>query len=137
MVWTDFTNASGWKSNGLVFLIGLIVPNYMYAGIDGAIHLAEECINGSTAVPRALVSTWIIGFVTAFTFTTAIIYSIQDVKTVFESLFPTYTLLIQATRSPAAATVLVTAVIVLGTIACAGCYQVRTESPSLAFKHVS
>jgi choline transport protein len=85
-VWTYFTNASGWTSGGVVFMTGLVNPNYMYAGIDGAIHLAEECANAAVTVPRALVSTWIIGFITSFTFAIAMTYSISDFDAVISSV---------------------------------------------------
>lgn len=77
-VWTTFINSSGYASDGIVFLTGLVNPNYMYAGIDGAIHLAEECVNAATAVPYALMSTIVIGFVTSFFFTVAMVYSMSD-----------------------------------------------------------
>ena len=70
-VWTALINESGWSSNGIAFLTGLINPNYVYAGIDGAIHLAEECSNASMAVPFALMSTLSIGFITSFAFVIA------------------------------------------------------------------
>ena len=50
----------------------------MYAGLDGAIHLAEESKNASVAVPRALMSTWIVGFITSFAIGIAAMYSAQD-----------------------------------------------------------
>lgn len=87
-VWKDFTNETGWSNNGIVFLIGLVVPNYAWSGIDGALHLAEEALNASTAVPRALVCTWIVGFFTTFTFCVAIMYSAQD----WEAILSTPTL---------------------------------------------
>jgi choline transport protein len=59
-------NNYGWSSDGIVFLTGLVNANYIYSGIDGAIHLAEECKNAAVAVPRALISTTIIGFLTSF-----------------------------------------------------------------------
>lgn len=66
----------------MAFLIGLVSPNYMYAGIDGALHLAEECTNAAVVVPRALISTTIIGFLTSFTFMVAMVYCVQDFDTV-------------------------------------------------------
>lgn len=54
----------------------------MYAGIDGALHLAEECKNASTVVPRALMSTLTIGFVTSFSFMVAMMYCITDLNAV-------------------------------------------------------
>lgn len=77
-VWATFTNRSGWKSDGVVFLTGILSPGYMYAGLDGAIHLAEESKNASVAVPRALMSTWIVGFITSFAMSIAAMYSAQD-----------------------------------------------------------
>lgn len=84
-VWATFINDSGWSSGGVTFLTGLVTPNYMYAGIDGALHLAEECINASTVVPRALLSTLIIGFVTSFCFVIAMLYCTSDLATIATS----------------------------------------------------
>ena len=81
MVWHTFLNDSGW-TNGVAFLTGLVNPNYMYAGIDGAIHLAEECKNAAVVVPRALMSTIIIGFVTSFIFAITMVYCIKDLEAV-------------------------------------------------------
>jgi hypothetical protein len=84
-VWATFINDSGWSSGGVAFLTGLVTPNYMYAGIDGALHLAEECINASVVVPRALMSTLIIGFVTSFCFVIAMLYCTNDLATIATS----------------------------------------------------
>lgn len=54
----------------------------MYAGIDGAIHLAEDCKNAAVVVPRALMSTIFIGFVTSIVFTITMMYCISDLDTV-------------------------------------------------------
>lgn len=77
VVWTNFINNSGWP-DGISFLTGLISPNYMYAGLDGAIHLCEECKNPEKVVPKAIISTLCIGFVTTFVFTVSMIYCIGD-----------------------------------------------------------
>lgn len=87
-VWKEFSNETGWANNGLVFMMGLLAPNYMYTGIDGAIHLAEEAVNAATAVPRALYSTLIIGIVTAFSMCVAMMYTAQD----FNAILATPTL---------------------------------------------
>jgi choline transport protein len=57
----------------------------MYAGIDGALHLAEECNNASTVVPRALMSTLSIGFVTSFAFVIAMLYCTSDLNAAVQS----------------------------------------------------
>lgn len=84
-VWATFVNDSGWSSGGVAFLTGLVAPNYMYAGIDGALHLAEECKNASTVVPRALMSTLVIGFVSSFAFMIAMLYCTSDLNAVVMS----------------------------------------------------
>lgn len=80
-VWATFSNESGW-TDGIAFLTGLINPNYMYAGIDGAIHLAEECRNAAVVVPRALMSTISIGFLTSFIFAIVMLYCTSSFEAV-------------------------------------------------------
>ncbi|KAJ5379105.1 hypothetical protein N7509_012224 [Penicillium cosmopolitanum] len=105
-VWTTFINNTGWKSNAVVFLTGLANPNFMLAGIDGAVHMAEEVADAAKFVPRALISTVVIGFVTAFGFSLSMLYSLNDFEKVVDSVtgVPIYEIWYQATRSQAAAT---------------------------------
>jgi choline transport protein len=84
-VWKTFVNTSGWSSDGIVFLTGLVNPNFIYSGLDGAIHLAEECTNAAVAIPWALVSTVVVGFVTAFSFAVSMTYSYHDFDAVLAS----------------------------------------------------
>jgi amino acid transporter len=84
-VWATFTNRSGWKSDGVAFFTSLVNANYIYGGIDGALHLAEEAKNASTAVPLALLSTITIGLVTAFAFAIAMLYTITDFDAVLKT----------------------------------------------------
>lgn len=84
-VWKTFVNNSGWPSDGIVFLTGLVNANYVYSGLDGAIHLAEECKNAAVAVPRAIMSTTLIGFATSFGFVVAMVYSMSDFNAVLET----------------------------------------------------
>ncbi|PYI16088.1 putative choline transporter [Aspergillus violaceofuscus CBS 115571] len=105
-VWATFLNDSGWTSGGVAFLTGLVSPNYMYAGIDGALHLAEECKDAARVVPRALISTLVIGFGTSFAFLVTMLYCTNDLKAVVASAtgVPIYEVWYQATHSKAAAT---------------------------------
>ena len=64
----------------------------MYAGIDGAIHLAEDALNARTAVPWALMSTLLIGFFTAWPFVITMFYCISDPVAVLSSLIPIFTI---------------------------------------------
>jgi choline transport protein len=80
-VFGTFGNESDWI-HGVALLTGLVSPNYMYTGIDGAIHLAEECKNAAVVVPRALMSTIIIGFVTSFIFAVVMLDCTRDFNAV-------------------------------------------------------
>ncbi|CAG7920911.1 unnamed protein product [Penicillium olsonii] len=128
-VWATFLNDSGWSSGGVAFLTGLVTPNYMYAGIDGALHLAEECKNASTVVPRALMSTLSIGFVTSFLFMIAMLYCTHDLDAVVQTKtgVPIYEMWHQATRSSTAATIFVILVIFAATFALIGAQQTASR----------
>lgn len=124
-VWATFTNDSGWSSAGMVFLTGLINPNYMYVGLDGVIHMAEDCANAAVAVPRAIFSVIIIGFCTAFPFTIAMFYCLSDFDSVLNTKtgVPLYELFIQATRSQAGGTVLMASILCIQFFATNACQQ--------------
>ncbi|EGU74146.1 hypothetical protein FOXB_15343, partial [Fusarium oxysporum f. sp. conglutinans Fo5176] len=76
-------------------------------------HLAEECSAPAKTIPKAIISTVLVGVLTAFAFAVAMCYSTDD----FESLlttptgFPIYALWHQATGSLPGATVLMVALL--------------------------
>ncbi|KAF6839279.1 choline transport [Colletotrichum plurivorum] len=76
-VWNTFLNSTGW-SDGMCFLVALLTTSFGYAGLDSALHLAEEVQNPRRQVPRAIVLTVIVGFVTAFVYIIVLLYSITD-----------------------------------------------------------
>ncbi|KAL6355278.1 hypothetical protein LRP88_10864 [Fusarium phalaenopsidis] len=76
-VWTNFESETGWP-RVVSFLTGLITPSYIYAGLDAALHLAEETRRPEKVVSLALVSTIGIGFFTAFVFGVSMSYTITD-----------------------------------------------------------
>jgi choline transport protein len=124
-VWTYFLkNETGWP-DGVVFLTGLINPNYMFSGIDGAIHLAEDCINASIAVPRALLATLVIGFTTAFIFAISMLYYISDLNNVVSTLtqVPIFETWRQATRSAGAVCVFTILLIAIALFSLNGCMK--------------
>ena len=84
-VWHDFINDTGWHSNGFVFLLGLINPTYGFGGLDGAVHLAEDCFEPAKTVPRALCYSLVVGFVTAFFFAVAMLYCVKDIEAAIHS----------------------------------------------------
>lgn len=101
-VWTYFYNGTGWTSAGVVFLTGLSNPAFAYSGIDGAIHLAEDCANAAVAIPRALMGVIVIGFVTSLTFCVSMLYSTSDFEGVGMSILPLFEIWLQATNTKAA-----------------------------------
>lgn len=46
---------SGWSSNGVAFLVGLLGNNLPFIGYDGPCHMAEEVSHASVNVPRCMV----------------------------------------------------------------------------------
>ncbi|OBT99911.2 hypothetical protein VE01_02203 [Pseudogymnoascus verrucosus] len=81
-VFTEFINNTGWKENGVAFLIGLINTNYPFAALDCATHVAEEVSNPERAIPIALLGTVAIGFSTAWLFAVSMMFSIHDLDAV-------------------------------------------------------
>lgn len=57
----------------------------MYIGLDGAMHIAEECENPKRTVPRAMVSAVAIGFTTAFAYTIAQLYALTDIDAILNT----------------------------------------------------
>ncbi|KAI5359719.1 putative amino acid/polyamine transporter I [Septoria linicola] len=133
-VWPTFENATGWPS-AVTFLTGLSTPCFMYAGIDATLHLAETCTKPKTAVPRALMTTVVVGFITGFVFSVAMCYGISDLSALVNTVqvvpisttslaievhllmlfcrMPIYALWRQATRSPTAATIFLVALLLI------------------------
>ncbi|KAL8747277.1 MAG: hypothetical protein Q9190_000821 [Brigantiaea leucoxantha] len=128
-VWQGFENDTGWTSNGLVFLMGLINVNYGFAGLDGAVHLAEDCSNAASAIPLALASAVGIGFTTTLVFIVAALYCVKDVKAVVNSptKIPLYEIWFQATQSKTAATVFVILIAVLWLFTLIGVQQTASR----------
>lgn len=113
-VWTTFVNeGTGWPS-GVVFLTGMVNPNFGFIGIDGAVHLAEDALNAATAVPWALVAAVGVGFVTAFPFVVGMFYCISDPGAILESPLPIFGIFEQALQSASGATAMVSLIIFTG-----------------------
>ena len=84
-VWHHFANNTGWKSDTLVFLLGLINPALGFGGLDGAIHLAEDCFEPARTVPRAIITSLVVGFITAFFFAVSMLYCVKDLDSAIHS----------------------------------------------------
>lgn len=126
-VWTTFINdGTGW-SDGVVFLTGLVNSNFGFVGVDGAIHLAEDANNAAVAVPWALVSTVVIGFITAFPFVVAMFYCISDPLSVLASPVPIFEIWRQAVRSDEGATAMTVLLLLTGYFSLNACQQTASR----------
>ncbi|KIV90057.1 hypothetical protein PV10_07402 [Exophiala mesophila] len=117
-VWTSFVNSAASWPDGVSFFIGLTTPQFMLLGLDGALHMAEECLEPEKVVPKALIATVGVGGVTAFLFAISMSYCLTDLELVLNSPtgFPIYALWEQATGSVAAIIVFMTCLTILGLI---------------------
>lgn len=53
-VFTEFVNATGWKSDGTVFFLGLLPGVASVIGFDGAAHMTNELPNPREQVPKIM-----------------------------------------------------------------------------------
>ncbi|KAH8649538.1 amino acid/polyamine transporter I [Ilyonectria robusta] len=98
-VWTAFLNYTGW-GDGICFLTSLSNTCFLFGGLDASLHLVEEAEKPRRSVPIALICAVCVGFVTAFSFTTALLYGISDLDSILNaSGFVTFEVWSQALRS--------------------------------------
>ncbi|KAM5346214.1 hypothetical protein ACJ41O_009219 [Fusarium nematophilum] len=77
-VFTHFINNTGWPSDGIAYITGLINANWAFNGLDCAVHMAEEVVNPERVIPIAVMGTVVMGFCTAWTIAIAMLFSIHD-----------------------------------------------------------
>ncbi|KAJ5836300.1 Amino acid/polyamine transporter I [Penicillium robsamsonii] len=113
-IFASLQNNSGWSSNAMAFIVGLINPNFAFAALDSATHLAEETPDPARNVPKAIIFTVVIGFITSFPFTCMLMYTLTDLTAVINT--PTGVPLVElfriAFRSDSAALVAISIVTV-------------------------
>ena len=114
-VWTKFEDPSGWGSNGLATLIGILGPILSLGGADFAVHLAEEVKDSAWNTPRAMVATSLINYSLGFIMTVTVFSTLgNDPSAVLDTTFgqPWIQIMFNATESTVATTIM-TAVICL------------------------
>ncbi|CCX06689.1 choline transport protein [Pyronema domesticum] len=105
-VFATFVNNTGWESNFIAFIVGLINPNWSFSCLDSATHLAEEVPSPERNIPFAIIGTIAIGFFTSFLYSISMFFAINDLERLINT--PTWTpileLYYQATGSIPGAT---------------------------------
>ncbi|ODV98316.1 hypothetical protein PACTADRAFT_48100 [Pachysolen tannophilus NRRL Y-2460] len=84
-VFSEFDNATGWSSSGIAFIVGLINPAWSFSCLDSATHMAEECASPEIIIPKAIMGTVAIGFVTSFCYAIAMFFSIRNLEDILDS----------------------------------------------------
>ncbi|KZL79699.1 amino acid permease, partial [Colletotrichum incanum] len=107
-VFTEFVNSSGWDSNGVSWLVGLISAVYPFLGYDAACHLAEEMPNASRDVPLAMVGSVVVNGLMGLIYGTVLLFSTGPLETLLSTPtgFPFMQIFMDVTKSHAGATIL-------------------------------
>lgn len=115
-VFANFVNNTGWKQNGIAFIVGLINTNWAFACLDCATHLAEEVEKPERMIPIAIMGTIAVGFTTSWFYSVSMFFSMQDLNALFNTptLVPILELFHQALQSRAGAVVLEAMIITTG-----------------------
>lgn len=119
-VWATFNNQSGYLSDAVTFLVGMLNGAFAVGTPDCVSHMAEEIDHAGRNLPIVLLWQIVVGFVTAIAYMAAMFYAISDIDAIFAagSIFPLGDIYRQATGSKAGALGLL-AVIIIPTF-CAG-----------------
>ncbi|KAM5351184.1 hypothetical protein ACJ41O_003907 [Fusarium nematophilum] len=107
-VFTEFTNSSGWSSDGISWLVGLLSAVYPYLGYDAACHLAEEMPNASRNVPLAMVGSVSVNGLMGLVYAIVLLFSTGPLDSLLQTPtgFPFMQIFLDATKSRAGATVM-------------------------------
>jgi amino acid transporter len=120
-VFTEFTNSSGWKSDGVSWLVGLLSTVYPMLGYDAAAHVSEEIPSPGRNVPLVMVGTVVLNSIMGFGYCIMLLYSTGPLQALLATPtgFPFMQIYLNATRSPAGATVMSLILILIATAASA------------------
>ncbi|CAH0051506.1 unnamed protein product [Clonostachys solani] len=86
---TVFHNISGW-SDGMAVLIGVNSLQWCYCCLDSMVHIADEIPNPERNIPKALIWSIAVGFVTGMICLCAYMFATDDYDTGYSSLSITF-----------------------------------------------
>lgn len=123
-VWKDWTNDTGYESNGFVFLAGMLNGAFAVGTPDCVTHIAEEIPDAARNLPKVLFCQVFIGFITAVCFLVTLFYSINDLDAILAagSIFPLGDIYLQATGSRGGALGLLVVIAIPVYVVVIGCY---------------
>ncbi|KAG6809947.1 hypothetical protein H0H92_013983 [Tricholoma furcatifolium] len=100
-IWDTWSNGTGYKSQGFVFVMGMLNGAYSIGVPDCSSHLAEEIPKPSRNIPKAVLAQMTVGFISGILYMIAIFYSIHDLDSVTSTTynFPLAEIYHQATGS--------------------------------------
>jgi choline transport protein len=113
-VFNEFRNSTGWDLSSISFIVGLINPSWAFVGLDSASHMAEELRNPAVIIPRCIMGTIVLGFVTALSYSIAMFFCIKDTDGVVNSLYPIMEIFYQLTNSTVGASCMTALMITCG-----------------------
>ncbi|EEY23055.1 conserved hypothetical protein [Verticillium alfalfae VaMs.102] len=107
-VFTEFSNNSGWSSDGISWLVGLLSAVYPFLGYDAACHLAEELPDASRNVPLAMVGSVVVNGLMGLVYVIVLLFSTGPLESLITSRtgFPFMQIYLDVTESRAGATIM-------------------------------
>lgn len=123
-IWSTWDNETGYSSDGLVFVLGMLNGAFAIGCPDVVTHLAEEVPKPGRIIPKTIFAQFVFGFLSGFFYLITILYGINDFQAVLNStyLFPLTEIYRQAAGSNAGAVGLLFCAFVPFLISTVGCY---------------
>ncbi|PWW74658.1 amino acid transporter [Tuber magnatum] len=119
-VFGTYTNSSGWDNDVVAWILGLLGVNWGFSCLDACVHMAEEIPHPEKNIPKAIMGTVAIGFITSWVYSIAIFFSMQDILSVITTptMVPILELFRQALRGNIPGAVFLEVLVVLTAIGC-------------------
>ncbi|KAG1445835.1 hypothetical protein G6F56_009771 [Rhizopus delemar] len=102
-VFTEFKNNTGYKNNGVVFLLGLLQAAWSLVGYECGAQIVEGTKNAAVTAPRGIIICVGFAILQGFALIISVLFSIQDVGELLSSDMPTATFFLRATNNPSLA----------------------------------
>ncbi|KAJ5674585.1 choline transport protein [Penicillium maclennaniae] len=115
-VFTEFLNLGEFPSQGLSFFVGMVGCIFAFAGGDAAVHMSEEIVNASTAVPTSIMLSVLINGSLGFGMLLAMLFCLGDIDKALASTtgYPFMDIFLQATDSVAGTAVMASIITTMG-----------------------